>query len=59
MYSRCRSGAGDQRSQRVMSVVEVPPQTSIHHNHCPLTMTTLLHLAPAVAARMEWQREMV
>ena len=57
-YIISRSGSGKQKSQHV-SVVEMPSQNSIQQNQCPLTMTTLLHLAPSVAARMEWQREMV
>lgn len=42
-----------------VSLVEVPSQKSLSADNLPLNMTTLLQLAPTVAATMEWQREVV
>lgn len=53
-----RLGPGGHKPHCV-SLVEVPSQKSLSDDNLPLNMTTLLQLAPAVAATMEWRREVV
>lgn len=57
MYADRSVGPGGHKHHCV-SLVEVPSQ-SLSADNLPLNMTTLLQLAPTVAATMEWQREVV